>query len=130
MNIVKIKEGLGEPRKMKNVEQRKIKGFITNDDIIRLSKLQNEYFPDYDFLKKCVVAQEEAIKNKQAPPALKDLMSKDDVKVYADNELIPLSYSGINDPQKIIYFEDKGEKTNSRKQGFFQKFPNPYFELC
>ena len=119
MNIVKIKEGLGEPRKMKNVEQRKIKGFITNDDIIRLSKLQNEYFPDYDFLKKCVVAQEEAIKNKQAPPALKDLMSKDDVKVYADNELIPLSYSGINDPQKIIYFEDKGEKTTSRKQGFF-----------
>ena len=130
MNIVKIKEGLGEPRKMKNVEQRKIKGFITNDDIIRLSKLQNEYFPDYDFLKKCVVAQEEAIKNRQAPPALKDLMSKDDVKVYADNELIPLSYSGINDPQKIIYFEDKGEKTTSHKQGFFQKFPNPYFELC
>ena len=35
---------------MKNVEQKPTKGYITHEDVIRLSKLQNEFFPDYDFL--------------------------------------------------------------------------------
>ena len=61
---------------------------------------------------------------------MKDLIKRDESKVYADNEMIPLSYSGINDPKSVVYFEDKGLSKNPRKKGFIQKFPNPYYELC
>lgn len=56
MSINANKEDLGEPSKMKNVEQRRTKGFITHEDVIRLSKLQNDLFPDYDYLKRCLNA--------------------------------------------------------------------------
>ena len=57
MKIVANKEDMGEPAKVKNMEQRRTRGFVTHEDIIRLSKLQNELFPDYDFLKRCLDAQ-------------------------------------------------------------------------
>ena len=62
MAIIKNKEDMGEAPKLKNVEQRPTKGYITHEDIIRLSKLQNDLFPDYDFLNRCLEAQNEAIK--------------------------------------------------------------------
>ena len=73
---------------------------MTHSDIIRLSKLQNDLFPDYDFLKRCLDAQQEAVRTKSKPPPIRDMIRHDEdaEQVYADNELIPLSYSGIADP--------------------------------
>ena len=39
MTIIKNKEEMGEAPKLKNVDQRPTKGYITHNDIIRLSKL-------------------------------------------------------------------------------------------
>ena len=59
---------------MRNLEQKPTKGYITHDDVIRLSKLQNEFFPDYDFLQRCLDEQSEAIKEKRRPLPLRDLI--------------------------------------------------------
>lgn len=56
MSIIANNEDLGGKSKTKNMEQRRTKGFVTHDDVIRLSKLQNDLFPDYDFLKRCLDA--------------------------------------------------------------------------
>jgi len=70
MKIIANKEDMGEPAKVKNMEQRRTKGFVTHEDIIRLNKLQNDLFPDYDFLKRCINAQQEAIRTKTKPPPI------------------------------------------------------------
>ena len=92
---------------MKNVEKRRTNGFITHEDVIRLTKLQSELFPDYDFLNRCLEAQEEAVKTKTRPPPVRDMIREEKDKIYADNELIPLSYSGICNPQKTIVFKER-----------------------
>ena len=115
---------------MKNVKQRRTKGFITHEDVIRISKLQEELFPDYDFLKLCLDKQHEAVLNKTKPPPLKDLIQTDNSKIYADNELIPLSYSGICDPQKTIVYKEPSITSNKAKNAFIEQFPNPYYSLC
>ena len=46
--------------------------------MIRLTKLQNELFPDYDFLKKCLDAQQEAVRTKTKPPPIKDMIRHDE----------------------------------------------------
>jgi len=121
---------MGEPQKMKNVEQRRTKGFITHEDVIRLTKLQSELFPDYDFLNRCLEAQEKAVKTKTRPPPVKDMILKDKGKIYADNELIPLSYSGICNPQKTIVFKERNAFSQNPKNVFIERFHNPYYELC
>lgn len=106
---------------MKNVEQRRMTGFVTHEDIIRMDKLKNELFPDYNFLNRCLEAQSESIKNRSRPPVIKDLIRPSETKIYADNELIPLSFSGISNPQKTVTFRSKG---NSKKAngGFIEHF--------
>ena len=48
--------------------------------------------------------------------------------------MIPLSYSGIADPKKIIVNKDgKDEKKKSaaiHKNCFIERFENPYYLLC
>ena len=59
---------------MKNVEQRRTTGAITHADIMRIERLKNDIFPDYDFLNRVLEAQKYSLKNKLRPPHLKDLM--------------------------------------------------------
>jgi len=44
--------------------------------------------------------------------------------------MIPLSYSGVANPQKRIDFTERSMKTNNPKCAFIERFTNPYFELC
>ena len=55
-NIIQNKKDLGEMQCMKNVEQRKTTGFITHEDIMRIERLKNELFPDYEFLNRVIDA--------------------------------------------------------------------------
>lgn len=64
---------MGESQKMKNVEIRKRKGFITHEDIIRLTRLQTDLFPDYEYLDRCLEAQNEASRARTKPLPVKDL---------------------------------------------------------
>ena len=57
-------------------------------------------------------------------------LDESDMQVYADNELIPLSYSGIADPQEKIKFTEKSTKSNKPNCAFIESFQNPYFKLC
>ena len=51
-------------------------------------------------------------------------------QVYADNEMIPLSYSGIADPHQRIDFTERSTKTANPKCAFIERFSNPYYKLC
>ena len=44
--------------------------------------------------------------------------------------MIPLSYSGIANPQRTINFTERGARSNNPKNSFVQRFENPYYELC
>ena len=92
---------------MKNVEMRKRRGFITHEDIIRLTKLQTDLFPDYAYLDRCIEAQLEAVRTRTQPQPYRELESAKPDKIYADNEMIPLSFSGIVNPQKTIVFKER-----------------------
>eukprot|EP00353_Schmidingerella_taraikaensis_P002418 CAMPEP_0185599056 /NCGR_PEP_ID=MMETSP0434-20130131/82429_1 /TAXON_ID=626734 ORGANISM="Favella taraikaensis, Strain Fe Narragansett Bay" /NCGR_SAMPLE_ID=MMETSP0434 /ASSEMBLY_ACC=CAM_ASM_000379 /LENGTH=66 /DNA_ID=CAMNT_0028228287 /DNA_START=1076 /DNA_END=1276 /DNA_ORIENTATION=- len=66
---------------------------------MRIERLKNEIFPDYEFLNRVIDAQSDALKKKRKPPHVHDLIRKDsNPKLYADNALIPMSYSGISNP--------------------------------
>lgn len=111
-NIIQNKKDLGETQCMKNVEQRKTTGFITHEDIMRIERLKNELFPDYEFLNRVIDAQQDALKHKRRPPHIGSLITKDsNPKLYADNALIPMSYSGISDPQPIIFNKEKNARS-------------------
>ena len=58
-NLVKIllsKKEAGDRQKTKSVQQKRTKGYITHEDAMRMSKLKEELFPDYGFLKRCIDA--------------------------------------------------------------------------
>lgn len=63
---------------------------------------------------------------------MRDLVSKIDVnaQVYADNEMIPLSYSGVANPQKRIDFMENSLKSKNPNCAFIERFSNPYYEIC
>ena len=84
MNIIQNKQDLGETQRMKNVEQRRTTGAITHDDIMRIERLRNEVFPDYDFLNRVLEAQKSALKNKMRPPHIKDLIRQAEAEKAQD----------------------------------------------
>jgi len=59
-NIIKKKTEQGESQRMKNVDQHRTKGFISHEDIMRIERLKNEIFPDYNFLTRLLEAQTDA----------------------------------------------------------------------
>lgn len=61
-NLVKIlmkRQENGERQTAKSVSQKPTTGYITTNEAIRLTKLKDELFPDYGFLKRCLNAQKE-----------------------------------------------------------------------
>ena len=72
------------------------------------------------------------MRTKTKPPPIRDMIRHDEdaEQVYADNELIPLSYSGIADPQEKVDFMQLSHKTRNPKAAFIERFQNPYYHLC
>ena len=62
---------------MKNVEQRKTTGHIAHNDIMRIERLKNEIFPDYNYLNRVINAQQDALISKRRPPHVRDLIKID-----------------------------------------------------
>ena len=73
---------------------------------------------------------DDAQRNKTKAPPIYSLIKPETDKIYADNELIPLSYSGISNPQQSIMFKERNLKSNNPKNCFIERFHNPYYELC
>ena len=57
----------------------------------------------------------------------------DQAQVFADNELVPLTYSAMRGPQQDIYYSHDTGKTatgnsNTHKAFFIEQFKNRYFD--
>ena len=66
--------------------------------MLKLTKIQNELFPDYKFLERYLDAKTEAIRKRSQMPPMSELMSSKGRKTpQADHEYVPMSYSGIVD---------------------------------
>lgn len=120
---------------MKNVEQRRTKGAITHEDIMRAERLKNDLFPDYEFLNRLLGAQKKALQRNAQPPNIGALLkqveeAKSKEKLYADNAIIPMSYSGVTDPQPIIFNKARNLASKNPKNFMLERFENPYYELC
>ena len=127
--IIKTKELAGQTQSFKKREKAQTSGFIQHEDLIRWSKLQSELFPDYTLLTKIKENMKDEIQGK--PPRndiAKYRREMPQEEIYADNNLVPLSYSSVTDPKKTIVYEEKDPIT--QKATFIQVFENQYYEKC
>ena len=50
--------------------------------------------------------------------------------IFADNEVIPLSYSGVADPHSVIRFRSLAKSQNPKRQDYYRQFKNDFYNVC
>ena len=95
--------------------------------MLRLTRIQNELFPDYKFLERYLDTKNEANKKRSPMPPMKELLSKSRKTPVADHDYIPMSYSGIVDLQQQIKIKVKNPE--NPKSAYLQQVDNPYYDV-
>ena len=125
--VMEMKRQACEPQTFRFIQSKPISGYITSKDLIDLSLMKLDLFPDYADLENKLQHMKAVRKGYASRFTVPNSPSKPARLVRADDPMNPISYSNVNDLHERFTLKKGLKKQGGRFQSYAESFENEFF---